>query len=226
MREDDLHGRQLLILLAFFTSSGGLLYLIGWLTRPSFLFENPLICAAIAGAACYPARFLVENRTWWKDLTKPRPVRPLGRRARRAADHGLGALTVLRMIVGVVLVLGSLAILPLGIWAVRDNQRLVEAGPVHQVEVVSVEADKWSDQDDRIVKVARPGDGHPVDLDGADQLDQPPVVGDKVEVVVDPSDPTIVILATADWSFHWYDALLGLVITAACLGVAFAVGFG
>lgn len=226
MSEDDLHGRQLLILLVFFTSSGGLLYLIGWLTRPNFLFENPLICAAIAGAACYPARFLVEKRTWWKNLTKPRPVRPLGRRARRAADHGLGVLAVLRRIIGVVLALGSLAILPLGIWAVRDNQRLVEAGPVHQVAVVSVEADRWTDQDDQIVKVARPGDGHPVDLDGADQLDPPPVVGDKVEVVVDPSDPTIVILATADWSFHWYDVLLGLVITAACLGVAFAVGFG
>jgi len=69
--DDDLYGRQLLLLLAFFGTVGGGLYLLGWLTGPNLLTGNPLICAAIAGGACYPARFLVERFEWWKRLEQP-----------------------------------------------------------------------------------------------------------------------------------------------------------
>jgi hypothetical protein len=63
-----LHGRQLAVLLAFFASVCGLLVLIGWFTRPSIFWDTPQLAAAIAGAACYPAKFLVENRLWWRRL--------------------------------------------------------------------------------------------------------------------------------------------------------------
>jgi len=63
-----LHGRQLAVLLAFFASVCGLLVLIGWFTRPSVFWDTPQLAAAIAGFACYPAKFLVENRPWWRRL--------------------------------------------------------------------------------------------------------------------------------------------------------------
>jgi hypothetical protein len=66
MNDDDLHGRQLVLLLLFFGTVGGGLYFLGRLTQPSFFYDNPLVCAAIAGGACYPARFLVERFDWWK----------------------------------------------------------------------------------------------------------------------------------------------------------------
>jgi hypothetical protein len=61
--DDDLRGRQLVLLLLFFAVVGGGLYILRW---PNFLSGNPIACAAIAGAACYPARFLVERFEWWK----------------------------------------------------------------------------------------------------------------------------------------------------------------
>jgi hypothetical protein len=64
---DDLEGRQLALLLIFFGTIGGGLFLIGWLTSSGFL-ANPVTCAAIAGGACYPARFLVERFAWWNRL--------------------------------------------------------------------------------------------------------------------------------------------------------------
>jgi hypothetical protein len=69
--DDDLHGRQLLLLLLFFGTVGGGLYFLGWLTRPSFFYGNPIACAAIAGGACYPARWLAERFAWWKRLAEP-----------------------------------------------------------------------------------------------------------------------------------------------------------
>ncbi len=69
--DDDLHGRQLLLLLLFFGTVGGGLYFLGWLTRPSTLSEAPLLCFAIAGGACYPARWLAERFAWWKRLEEP-----------------------------------------------------------------------------------------------------------------------------------------------------------
>ena len=79
--DDDLHGRQLVLLLIFFATIGGGLYFLGWLTGPSFLYNNPILCAAIAGAACYPARFLVERFEWWKRLEEP-TRRTIARRER------------------------------------------------------------------------------------------------------------------------------------------------
>jgi hypothetical protein len=69
--DDDLHGRQLLLLLLFFGTVGGGLYFLGWLTRPSTLSEAPLLCFAIAGGACYPARWMAEQFAWWKRLEEP-----------------------------------------------------------------------------------------------------------------------------------------------------------
>lgn len=71
MSDDDLHGRQLVLLLLFFGTVGGGLYFLGWLTRPSFLYDSPTACAAIAGFACYPARWLVEQFEWWNRLEQP-----------------------------------------------------------------------------------------------------------------------------------------------------------
>ncbi|HET6985143.1 MAG TPA: hypothetical protein VFI00_00960, partial [Kribbella sp.] len=91
----------------FFTTTGGVLYLLGWLTGPSFLSGNPVACAAIAGAACYPARFLVERFDWWKRLEQPTKrtqarrerarqralagAREAAERRRAQGDHGRAA---------------------------------------------------------------------------------------------------------------------------------------
>lgn len=64
---DDLEGRQLVLLLVFFVTVGAGLFLIGWLTRLDFL-ADPVTCAAIAGTACFPARFLAERFSWWSKL--------------------------------------------------------------------------------------------------------------------------------------------------------------
>lgn len=252
MSDDDLHGRQSVLLIAFFLAVGGGLYFVGWLTRPSFLYDNPLVCAAIAGGACYPARFLAERFTWWTRLAGPsrrtqarrerRRERDLAeaqaaalqqdaegrhRRAGRRQVHLGGALIRAgRVIVGVPIALGSFAILPLGISAGHDNQRLVADGPVQQAVVVSVEEDKWSKYDDVTVKVARPGDGVPVEVDGGNQLHPRPAVGDRIGVVADPEDPSYPIAAAVDWSTPWWAWPLGVVITLLCLWMGVAIAFG
>ncbi|MGW6276648.1 hypothetical protein [Kribbella sp. NPDC055071] len=73
----DLHGRQLILLLVFFGGVTGGLYLLG----PSFLAGNPVGSAAVAGMACYPARFLVGRFDWWTRLEQP-TRRTIARRER------------------------------------------------------------------------------------------------------------------------------------------------
>jgi hypothetical protein len=68
------------------------------------------------------------------------------------------------------------------------------------------------------VKVARPSDGAPVEIYGADQLDPMPEVGDRIGVIVDPDDPEDVLAADADWQMHWYWYLLIVVIAAVFAG--------
>ena len=87
---DDLHGRQLLILLAFFSSLGGVLLLIAWITRPNWLWDAPLAAFAAAGIACYPARFLVERFDWWKRLEQP-TERTKARQQRAHVDARAGS---------------------------------------------------------------------------------------------------------------------------------------
>ncbi len=218
MSEDnDLDGWQSVVLVVFFSLIGGLLYLVSWLTRPNFLYENPLVCAAIAGALCYPARWLVERTDWWKRLAIPRVarVRPVRDRVVRG----------LRIVVGLPIAVASLAILPLGISADREDQRVVAAGPVQSAEVVAVTDDRWTRYDDMIVKVARPGDGVPVELSGGDQLDPLPRVGDRVDVVVDPSDPSYVLAAGVDWGTPWWAYPLGVVISLLVLGLGLGIAF-
>ncbi|HEY3558843.1 MAG TPA: hypothetical protein VGL05_15335 [Kribbella sp.] len=255
MSDDDLHGRQQVLLLAFFLTIGGGLYFVGWLTRPSFLYDNPLVCAAIAGGACYPARFLVELFPWWKRLEQP-SARTLARRerrrerdlaeareaaARRRPDGGEGKhrrvgrrrvgfrgvlLRTGQLLVGLPLALGSLAILPLGVYTSHSNQRLIAEGPVQQAVVVSVEEDKWSKGDSVTVKVARPGDGVPVEVDGGNDLDPRPAVGDRIGVVADPEDPSYPIAAEVDWSTPWWFWLVGLVPTLVGLWMGLVIAFG
>jgi hypothetical protein len=244
--DDDVHGRQNVLLLLFFGTVGGGLYFVGWLTRPSFLYDSPLVCAAIAGGACYPARFLVENRKWWirlgepSERTKARRERARARALaeareaaarRRAAEadgvqvagarHSTGRrrfswVQLVRRVVGVPLVLGSLAVIPLGISAGLDDQRLARSGQIQQATVLSVDEDKWSKGHDLTVTVARPGDGAPVEVTGADELDPEPEVGDRIDVIVDPEDPTYVLAAAVDWDMHWHwyvlMVFLGLVL--------------
>ncbi|TDU88273.1 hypothetical protein EV138_1815 [Kribbella voronezhensis] len=193
---DDLEGWQLVLLLVFFFTVGGGLYLIGWLTRPNFFSDHPLVCAAIAGAACYPARFLVERFAWWNNLEQRR-AESKHRRASASGSRGRRGwaklVRGLRVVFGVPIALGSLAILPLGISADRENQNLVKHGPIQQAVVVSVEKDKWSKYDDVTVKVARPSDGKPIELEGGNDLNPRPHKGDRLDVVVDPKDPTTII---------------------------------
>ncbi|MGW6195687.1 hypothetical protein ACWF0M_06025 [Kribbella sp. NPDC055110] len=253
--EDDLHGRQLFVLLAFFGVVGGGLYFVGWLTRPSFLYDNPLICAAIAGGACYPARFLAERFTWWRRLAQPgrrTQARRERRRRRDLADAqeaaarqrppdaegrhrrvgrrriGLGEALIRagRLLIGLPIALGSLAILPLGIATGHYNQRLVADGPVLPAVVVSVEEDKWSKYDDVTVKVTDPWDGKPVEVDGGNELDPRPAVGDRIDVVDDPDNPQYVVAVAVDWSMPWWGWPLGVVITLLCLGMGLAIAFG
>lgn len=246
--DDDLHGRQLLLLLLFFGAVGGGLYFVGWLTRPGPLYDAPLLCFAIAGGACYPARWLAELFEWWKRLAEPtrwtqaRRERARARdraeareaAARRRAAEGDGAapasprhstgrrrfdwFTLLRRIVGVPLVLGSLAIIPLGISGGLDDQRLARSGPVRQAVVLTVEEDKWSRSRDVTVTIAQPDDGTPVELNGGGDLDPVPAVGDRVDVVVDPDDPSYVIAADVDWEMHWYWYVVAVVIGLVCAG--------
>jgi hypothetical protein len=233
---DDLHGRQLVLLLVFFGSIGGGLYFIGWLTRPSWFWDNPLACAAIAGAACYPAVFLVERFAWWKRLEPGQDPRGRARRSsirrsrRRSRPRNPGRerrlsilLAALRIIVGGSIALASLAILPLGLSANRENERLVRTCPVQQAVVVTVEEDKWSKYDDVVVKVARPSDGKVIELDGGNDLRPRPREGDRIDVVVDPQDPIIIIAATVDWSTPWWGYLLGAIITVIIFGIGLAI---
>jgi hypothetical protein len=225
--DDDLHGRQLVLLLLFFGMVSGGLYLIGWLTRPGFLYDHPLVCAAIAGGACYPARFLVERFDWWKRLGQPRRRLPAAEhRAANRRSWGEKVLRVARIVVGVPIALGSLAILPLGIMAGKSNEELIAKGPIQQATVVSVEEDRWSKYDDLIVKVARPGDGKVVELDGGNELAPVPAVGDRIDVVVDPEDPSYVIAAAVGWSTPWWAYPLGVIITLLCCGLGLAIAFG
>ncbi|MER7243734.1 hypothetical protein [Kribbella sp. NPDC000426] len=226
---DDLHGRQLALLLLFFGSVGGTLYFLGWLTRPSTLYNAPLLCFAIAGGACYPARWLVERFDWWKRLAEPtRWTRARRERAQREQAQRKRAgrsgrqfdwFTVVRRIVGVPLVLGCLAIIPLGISGGRDDERLARSGEVRPAVVLSVTEDKWSRSREVTITVARPGDGVPVELNGGNDLDAVPAVGDQVDVIVDPDDPSYVIAADVDWDMHWYWYVLVVVIALICAGL-------
>jgi hypothetical protein len=226
---DDLHGRQLLLLLAFFTSAAGLLLLIAWLTRPNWLWDGPLAAFAIAGIACYPARFLVERFDWWKRLEQPsrwtrarRRRDAEGARAKRerAGWSGWTAVrAVLRITVFGLLALALLAVIPIGISLGRHDELLAKAGPVQQATVLSVRWDKWSKYHDPIIEVASPRDGTAVEIYGADQLDPLPEVGDRIPVVVDPGDPSNILAADADWTMHWY--LYVLIVVPLLLGAGF-----
>ncbi|HWD77623.1 MAG TPA: DUF3592 domain-containing protein [Kribbella sp.] len=240
--DDDLHGRQLVLMLLFFGAVGGGLYLIGWLTRPSWLYDNPLACGLIAGGACYPARWLAEQFAWWKRLEAPtkrtqaRRDRAMSRElakartsraARRPWPTPLEVLVrAARVLVGVPIALGSLAIVPLGFLSGQDNQHLVANGPVQQAVVVSVTEDKWAKDHEVIVKVARPGDGVKVEVDGGNELKPEPAVGDRIDVVVDPDDPSNVVAARVDWSMPWWAWPLGIVLSLVMLGIGLAIAFG
>lgn len=219
--DDDLHGWQLVLLLVFFAGISGLLYLVGWLSRPSFLSENPLVCGAVAGALCYPARWLVERAGWWKRLELRRIER-----AQRAHPVRARLVRGLRIAVGVPLAVGAVAMVPVGISSARHDQRLIAAGPVQLAPVVSVEEDRWSKYDDVIVKIARPGDAVPVELSGGNELDPLPQVGDQVQVVVDPTDPSYVLAAGIDWGTPWWFYLLGVGLALLLAGIGLTIAFG
>ncbi|GAA0957816.1 hypothetical protein GCM10009554_69080 [Kribbella koreensis] len=241
---DDLYGRQLVLLLLFFGGTAGLLLLIAWLARPNWMWDGPLVAFAIAGGACYPARLLVERFAWWKRLEQPTQwtvarreraaerERKLQREYRRQerdgkAREGQGRHAgrrrfriedLLVRLLGLVLVLGSLAIIPFGLGAGRSDERLARTAPVQQAVVVSVDEDKWSKNHDLTIKVARPGDGGTVEIYGADEIDPRPAVGDKIGVYVDPHDPGNVLAADADWTMHWYWYVLCIAVSLVLAG--------
>jgi hypothetical protein len=55
--DDDLHGRQLVLLLLFFGTVGGGLYLLGWLTRPGFLYDKSARVCRDRGRRLLPRPF-------------------------------------------------------------------------------------------------------------------------------------------------------------------------
>jgi hypothetical protein len=126
------------------------------------------------------------------------------------------AFRVLRRIIGGILVLASLALIPLGIAFGGEDERLARAVPVQQAVVVSVEEVKSSKVDSVNVRVARPGDGATVELIGGGELDPRPAVGDRIGVIVDPEDREYVLAAGVDWQMHWYWYLLWIVLGLAC----------
>jgi hypothetical protein len=63
-------------------------------------------------------------------------------------------------------------------------------------------------------------------VDGGDELDPVPAVGDRIDVVVDPEDPAYVVAATVDWSTPWWAWLLGAAITVLCLWMGVVIAFG
>lgn len=95
--------------------------------------------------------------------------------------------------------------------------------PGQQVVVLSVHEDKWSKSRDVTIVVAAPGDGVAVEIDGADQLDRLPAVGDRIGVHVDPDDPSNVLVADADWTVHWY--VYPLFVLAALVGAGLCFMF-
>lgn len=240
--DDDLHGRQLALMLLFFCAVSGVLYLTGWLTRPSWLYDNPLVCAMIAGGASYAARWLAERFAWWNRLKAPtartqaRRDRAMSRalaRARAARDgrrlrpsRRQVLVRAVRVLVGVPIALGSLAIVPLGFLSGQDNQRLVANGPIQHAVVVSVTEDRWSRYHEVTVKVARPDDGVAVEVDGGDELDPEPVAGDRIDVVVDPADPSNVVAARVDWSMPWWAWPFAIVVSLVVLAVGLGIAFG
>ncbi|GAA0594857.1 hypothetical protein HPO96_07210 [Kribbella sandramycini] len=203
--EDDLRGMQLVFLLVFFGAAGGLLYLISWLARPNFLYDRPYLCFALAGGLCYPARYLVERFDWWNRLEQRRRARP----PRKGAGT---AMRVIRVLIGVPIALLGVAAVPLGIQSSRADERLAAAGPVVTAQVIAIESDRWSEAEHVTVKIARPGDGISVELSDGDLIEPLPAVGDQVNVVVDPDDPSYVLAVDVDRSWSWWEyPLIGLV---------------
>jgi uncharacterized protein DUF3592 len=127
--------------------------------------------------------------------------------------------------IGGLLMLGSLAIIPLGTSFGLDDQRLARTVPAQEAVVVSVDVDKWSRSHDVTIKVARPGDGAPVEIYGADQLDPVPAVGDRIGVIVDPDDPENVLAADANWTMHryWYVLIVVIAVVFAGFSLMFFV---
>ena len=62
-----------------------------------------------------------------------------------------------------------------------------------------------------------------VEIDGADQLDRLPAVGDRIGVHVDPADPSNVLVADADWTVRWY--VYPLFVLAALVGAGLCFMF-
>jgi hypothetical protein len=123
---------------------------------------------------------VVRRFGWWKRLEQPtrwtaarreradERERQLQRKYRRREQAGLKRHAMrsrwwlenlLLRLLGLVLVLASLAIIPLGLGSGRSDERLTRSTPVQQAVVVSVDEDKWSKNHDLTIKVARPGDG-------------------------------------------------------------------
>jgi hypothetical protein len=130
-----------------------------------------------------------------------------------------------RIVIGGLLTLGCLAIAPFGIAANVHDQQMARNTPVQQVVVLSVHEDKWSKSRDVTIVVAAPGDGMAVEIDGGDQLDRLPVVGDRIGVHVDPDDPSNVLAADADWTVHWYVYALFVLAALVCAGLCFRFFF-
>ncbi|MFF0269597.1 DUF3592 domain-containing protein [Kribbella sp. NPDC004536] len=133
---------------------------------------------------------------------------------------------IVRVLVGIPIALGALAILPLGISSRHHNQQLIANGPIQHAEVLSVTQDKWSKSHKVTVTVTRPSDGVPVEVDGGNQLDPKPVAGDRIDVVVDPKDPSDVVAAQVDWSIPWWLWPFVIAVSLLMLTIGLAIAFG
>lgn len=203
--DGDLRGRQPIVLLAYFAGVVGLLLLVAWVMRSNWLWDAPLVALPIAGATCFPVQLLVMRTGWWKRLSGPKST-------------GVGLVRFL----GIVLTLGSFALMPLGFSAGEHDQKLARSRPVQPAEVVSVTEEGW--WGDVVVKIAHPEDGAVVELRGGNEIEPRPVVGDRVEVIPALLDTENVLAAGADWTMHWYRyvliAVIALVLGGSCAPLA------
>lgn len=199
---NDLPGRwQLLAIGTFFVIAAavlGLPYVLGH----TWLWDHARLVGPVLGAG-----FLFGTQRWWLRRAGlldacglPEHSRTHAASAPDTAAAGSGALTRLRRRAGwtlvrwwstwIALVLCVVAVV-IGNRVGDDVNAMIESQPHQQLRVVKVTPHPLSN-DGPQVTVDVPGTG-PVDVFYSDYLKPVPHVGDRVDVVVDPDDPTDVV---------------------------------
>lgn len=236
----DLPGRwQLLAVATFFVGVAvvfGVPYLLGY----PWLWEHARLVGPLLGAA-----FFFGTQRWWfrkagllgpaatpasgetpaaaprvqaEDFSAPAPsdteaLAKLRGRARRALVRWWGTWVALGLCIAAVVI---------GNTTTNDVNAMIDSQPHQKLTVVKVTRHSLSN-DGPDVTVDVPGTG-PVDVFYSDYIDPVPHVGDKVDVVVDPEDPTDVVPVAYRHSSSnsWW---MGLLIVTGLMGFTAYLGW-